>query len=231
MSTPEEKFDYQRSLKDVKSYPFIQKYFPVDKYIVRPCASLIVRAVFGTAITPNQLTLISFFIAIAAAFVYLGSTHGFFALAGVLAMVSAIFDAADGALARAKALTSRYGAFLDLFLDRIADFAVLLGASVGYSRHVQDGRFLVFGLVTIALYFLQVSLYYINLLYTRSEKSGEGAQAKSFAVFLIMILSLIGRPDGILLGVFLMALTSTIVKLARFLQAGKSPAAVPAGIS
>ena len=229
MSTSEGKFDYQKSLKDVKSYPFIQKFLPVDRYIVRPCASLIVWAVFGTAVTPNQLTLISFFIAVAAALVYLGATHGFFALAGVLAMLSTIFDAADGQLARAKAITSRYGAYLDLFLDRIADFVVLLGASFGYFRYTRSVPFLIFGLLTIGLYFLQLSLYYINILYTRSDKTGEGAEAKSLAAFLILILSLIGRPDGILLGVFLMAFPGTIIKLVRFFRKGGKPAAVPAG--
>ena len=62
----------------------------------------------------------------------------FFALAGCLALVSTIFDAADGMLARAKGLTSRYGAFLDLFLDRVADFAVLAGATYGYFRYVRS---------------------------------------------------------------------------------------------
>ena len=43
-------------------------------------------------------------------------------------------------LARAKGMTSRYGAFLDLFLDRIADFAVLTGASFGYYRYTGSVR-------------------------------------------------------------------------------------------
>jgi phosphatidylglycerophosphate synthase len=228
MSTPEGSFVYQKSLKNVKSYPFIQKFLPIDKYIIRPPASLIVRAVFGTAITPNHLTLTSFFIALAAALAYLGGTDAWFACAGTLALLSTIFDAADGMLARAKNMTSRYGAYLDIFVDRIADFAVLTGASFGYFKHTQSVRFLVFGLVTIGLYFLQLGLYYINLLYTRSEKSGEGAEAKSLAVFLIFAFSVIGRPDGILAGVFLMAFLGTIIKLVRFLRKGRDPAAAPA---
>ena len=143
-------------------------------------------------------------------------------------MTSTIFDCADGMLARAKNMTSRYGAFLDIFLDRIADFAVLLGASLGYSKFKGDTRILVFGLLTIALYFLQVSLYYINNLYTRSEKSGEGAEAKSLAVFVIFVFSLLHRPDGFLLGVFLMASFGTVIKLIRFLRKGRDLAAVQA---
>jgi len=227
MSTPESQYEFQKSMKSVSSYPFIHKYLPIDRYIIRPPASLLVRAVFNTSVTPNQLTVCSFLFGLAAGFAYLGGTSLLFVLGGVLVMISTVFDCADGMLARAKNMTSRYGAYLDIFLDRIADFVVLLGASFGYSRFTGDTRILVFGLLTIGLYFLQVSLYYINNIYTRSEKSGEGAEAKSLAVFCIFVFSLLRRPDGILLGVFLMAFPGTIIKLIRFLRKGRDPAAAP----
>lgn len=228
MSTPGPRFDYRRALKDISSYPFIHKFLPIDRYVIRPPASLIVKAVFKSSITPNQLTATSFGFALAAALAYVGGRPGFFAVAGSLALVSTIFDAADGMLARAKSMTSRYGAFLDLFLDRVADFAVLAGATYGYFRYTRSQRFLAFGLLTIGLYFLQLGLYYINLLYTRSEKSGEGAEVKSLAVFLIFVFSAVGRPDGILAGVFLMAFPGTIIKIVRFLRKGRDLAAAPA---
>ena len=227
MSIPETQFEYQRALKNVSSYPFIRKYLPIDRYIIRPPASLIVRAIFNTSVTPNQLTVCSFIFSLIAGLAYFLGTPAFFTLGGVLAMISMIFDCADGMLARAKNMTSRYGAYLDIFLDRIADFVVLLGASFGYSRFTGDTRILVFGLLTIGLYFLQVSLYYINNLYTRSEKSGEGAEAKSLAVFVIFVFSLLHRPDGFLLGVFLMASLGTVIKLIRFMRKGRDQATAP----
>lgn len=228
MSTPDPAYDFRKSMKNVSSYPFIHKFLPFDRYFIRPPAALLVRALFKTSVTPNQLTMCSFLFGLAAGIAYLGGAPAYFALGGVLALVSTIFDAADGMLARGKGLTSRYGAFLDIFLDRIADFAVLSGATFGYFKYTQSFRFLVFGLVTIGLYFLQVSLYYINILYVRSDKNGEGAEAKSLAVFLIFAFSLVGRPDGILFGVFLMAFPGTIIKLVRFLRKGREPEAVPA---
>lgn len=228
MSTPESQYEFQKSMKSVSSYPFIHKYLPIDRYIIRPPASLLVRAIFKTSVTPNQLTVCSFIFSLIAGLAYFLGTPAFFTLGGVLAMISMIFDCADGMLARAKNMTSRYGAYLDIFLDRIADFVVLLGASFGYSRFTGDTRILVFGLLTIGLYFLQVSLYYINNLYTRSEKSGEGAEAKSLAVFVIFVFSLLHRPDGFLLGVFLMASLGTVIKLIRFMRKGRDQAAAPA---
>ncbi len=226
MSASETGFDFQRSMKNVSSYPFIHKYLPVDRYIIRPPASLVAKAVFKTDVTPNQLTGTSFAFALLAALAYLGGRPLFFVLGGCLTLVSTIFDAADGMLARSKNMTSRYGAYLDLFLDRIADFVVMAGATVGYFKYSRSYAFLIFGLVTIGLYFLQLGLYYINLLYTRAEKNGEGAEAKSLAAFYIFVVSVLGRPDAILAGIFLMALSGTLIKIVRFLRKGRDPEAV-----
>jgi len=223
MSAPEAEYDFRKAMKSVSSYPFVHKYLPADRYLIRPPASLVVKAVFRTGITPNQLTLGSFVFALLAGAAYAGGSHAFFALGGCLALVSTILDAADGMLARAKSMTSRYGAYLDLFLDRLADFAVMAGASAGYFRHSGSYPFLVFSLLTIALFFLQLGLYYINLLYTGAEKNGEGAEAKSLAVVIIFLVSVAGHPELILAGVFLMAFPGVIIKLVRFLRKGRNP--------
>jgi phosphatidylglycerophosphate synthase len=227
MSNPENRFDFAKSMKAVSSYPFIHKFLPFDRYAIRPPASLIVKAVLGTSITPNQLTQTSFVIALIAGLVFAGGSRLSFVLGGCLALVSTIFDAADGMLARSKGLTSRYGAYMDIFLDRIADFAVMAGASAGCYRHTGDWRFLAFGLLTIGLYFLQLSLYYINILYMRSEKSGEGAEAKSMAVFLIFVTSVAGHPEWFLAGIFLLGVIGTVTKFFRFMRKGRAPLTVP----
>jgi phosphatidylglycerophosphate synthase len=227
MSTPETPFDFEKAMKSVSSYPFIHRFLPFDRYIVRPPASLIVKAVFRTPVTPNQLTKTSFVFALLAGAAYVGGSRAFFALAGGLALVSTVFDAADGMLARAKAMTSRYGAYLDLFLDRIADFAVMAGASYGLFRHTGNWRYLAFGLLAIGLYFLQLALYYINNLYAHSEKSGEGAEAKSLAVFVIFAASVAGHPEWFLAGIFLLGAISLPSKFVRFMRKGRQPAEAP----
>lgn len=226
MSTSETEFSFARAMKKVESYPFLHRFLPVDRFLIRPPASLVVKAVFKTDVTPNQLTMASLFFAVLAGLTYTGGRRGYFIAAGILTLISTILDASDGMLARAKSMTSRYGAYLDLFLDRLADFVVLAGATYGYFKYTRSYGFLAFGLVTIGLYFLQLGLYYINLLYTRAEKNGEGAEAKSLAAFWIFLVSLMGRPDWILVGVFAMALPGTVVKLVRFLAKGRDPEAV-----
>ncbi len=223
----DDRFDFEKSLKSVRSYPFIHRYLPFDRFIIRPLASLIVKAVFKSSVTPNQLTGLSLFFALLGAVAFSGGRIVFFAVGGALTLISTVFDAADGMLARAKGLTSRYGAFLDLFFDRIADFAVLSGAAFGYFKYTRSQSFLILGLVTIGLYFLQLTLYYIDLIYRKAERSGEGAEAKSLAACYIFAVSIAGRPDLILVGVLLMALISTIFKLARFVRRGRDPEAAP----
>lgn len=213
-------------MKNVSSYPFLHKFLPVDRYIIRPPAALVAKAVFKTDITPNQLTGTSLGFALLAALAYSAGRTLFFVIGGCLTLLSTIFDAADGMLARAKNMTSRYGAYLDLFLDRIADFAVMMGITVGYFRSSRSNAFLIFGLVTIGLYFLQLGLYYINLLYTRAAKNGEGAEAKSLAAFYIFLASVAGRPDAVMAGIFVMALSGTVIKIVRFLRKGRDPEAV-----
>jgi CDP-L-myo-inositol myo-inositolphosphotransferase len=228
MSTPPGPFEYRKSLKDVRSYPFLHRYLPVDRFFVRPVATLVVRAVFRTPITPNQLTAASFLLSLAAAAFYVVGTRACIVVGGCLAMLSCVFDNADGMLARAKDISSRYGAFLDLFLDRISDFVVLTGLTFGLYRTGSDPRILALGLLTIGLYFLQVSLYYLNQIYTGAGKTGEGAEAKNLAVTAIFIFSLVGLPIGILIGVFTMAAVGTVVKLITFLRKAKVPEAAPA---
>ena len=71
---------------------------------------------------PNDITLLSLVAAIAGAyFVFLKDPLGilFFLLAFA-------FDGLDGAVARAKKLTSAFGAYLDGILDRLVEFFALL---------------------------------------------------------------------------------------------------------
>ncbi len=89
-------------------------------------ATLVVR----TGVIPNTLTLLGFVgMAVAGALCAAGS----FFFAGVVVAASCIFDALDGALARASGTASVFGAFLDSFLDRYAEAAVYAGLLVHYA--------------------------------------------------------------------------------------------------
>jgi CDP-L-myo-inositol myo-inositolphosphotransferase len=102
---------------------------PVARYINRRISRrityLIVRRNIG--ITPNQLSLISFLLALLSSYLYLTRLP---AVAGVLVQLSSIVDGVDGELARVRGLQSRCGAFLDAVLDRYADVAIVVSVAL-----------------------------------------------------------------------------------------------------
>ncbi len=99
----------------------------INIYLLRPLASLIVWAVYPTGITPNMVSVAAVVIGCAAGWFYCAGTPAFTVAAGVMILLKDIVDDADGQLARAKALYSRRGRFLDSIGDFIVNVAVFAG--------------------------------------------------------------------------------------------------------
>ena len=102
---------------------------PISKYINRRISGLITWAIvkYGVPLTPNQVSIISFFLSVLAAILYLIKLP---VIAAILVQVSSIIDGVDGELARVKKLSSPRGAFLDSILDRFADILVIASISI-----------------------------------------------------------------------------------------------------
>ncbi len=86
-----------------------------------------------TPLSPNALTLMALALnlAAAAALALAARWRGGFLLAVGLAALGGILDLLDGAVAREKGLTSRWGDFLDHFADRVSDSALFAGWVLG----------------------------------------------------------------------------------------------------
>jgi phosphatidylglycerophosphate synthase len=97
-------------------------------YVMRPLAAVLVAAIAGTRITPNQVTLLNLavFVVSATMFVAFPSWRGGLAAVAVLE-VSYCLDCADGMLARFKGLASKAGHLLDFFTDELKA-TLLVGA-------------------------------------------------------------------------------------------------------
>jgi phosphatidylglycerophosphate synthase len=109
----------------------------INTYLLRPIAHLIVRALYPTAATPNQVTVASIVAGIIAAMLYAVAGPAYLPVAGVCMTLKDLLDSADGQLARAKQLYSRFGRFL----DSIGDFAVnlLVFAAISFSLFRETG--------------------------------------------------------------------------------------------
>ncbi len=75
-------------------------------------------------LNPNTITAISLLIAFLAAVSYY---YTYLILAFLFILISALFDAIDGKVARLRKIASKKGDFLDHAVDRYADTVILLG--------------------------------------------------------------------------------------------------------
>ena len=111
---------------------------PVSRYVNRPFSRLLARNLASTPVTPNQVSVAAFLIA-------LGALASFMIdqiiLAGILIQTSSIVDGADGDLARLQKRESRFGAVFDAALDRYADAAIAGGMALwAWSHGGVDGE-------------------------------------------------------------------------------------------
>lgn len=85
------------------------------------------RALGRTPLTPNTVTILGVLIQIGVAALIV---QGRLTTAGLVAVAAALFDALDGALAKARGSATKFGAFLDSTIDRLSD--ALLFAPVAW---------------------------------------------------------------------------------------------------
>ncbi|MDA2979988.1 MAG: CDP-alcohol phosphatidyltransferase family protein, partial [Actinomycetota bacterium] len=109
---------------------------PFATYCVSPYSRFI--AAFGArrGWTPNGVTAFSLVLGLAAALCFLNDRTGILALGTFLLISSFVFDCVDGQLARITLNFSSRGAWLDLYSDRLKEFAMVaaLAAGAGSSR-------------------------------------------------------------------------------------------------
>jgi phosphatidylglycerophosphate synthase len=210
---------YQAQLKKDRKN-FWARYLNVESWVNRPLASVLVRLVFRSAVTPNQLTWVAFVFALGAAALFALGTAASSLWAAVLCEVSLVFDCADGMLARARNACSRFGSFLDLFLDRISDFCVLLGITIGFYRAGgNDKDRLILGLSVISLYMLQVILYYISNRF-HDAKNGESGEGRAVGILFFFIMGILNRLDLIVYGMLAETGLNLIFRVSCFLLTG-----------
>lgn len=98
-------------------------------------------------VNPNYLSLISLFLAIAAAMFYVLNWVHALLFAAVLVLLSGTFDALDGEVARISSKASKRGDFVDHVIDRYSD-AIIIGAiAMSSLSPVSFGLFAVIGVL------------------------------------------------------------------------------------
>jgi len=89
----------------------------LDLRFFRPIGARIASALYPTRVTPDQVTLVSLVIGLAAGHLFVYTNPVINALGFVLFIVSDLFDSADGQLARRRGTSTRFGRVLDGLSD------------------------------------------------------------------------------------------------------------------
>ena len=109
-----------------------------------------VRPLVNGPITPNHLTTLRLVTGFAAATAFAIGTRRWDIVAGVVFVISAFLDRADGELARMSGRTSKRGHVYDLASDVASNVTAFAGIGIGLSHGPLGGAALAMGFVAAA---------------------------------------------------------------------------------
>ncbi len=168
---------------------------PVSRYLNRPISIKISKILVNYPITPNQISVFSFFLSILSflCFFY-GNSYFWLLLGGILTQFSSIIDGCDGEIARLKFLKSDFGGWFDAVLDRYADGIILFGLSwYGYKTLNNPFLFFIGFWAIIGSYALSYTADKYDNLMIKKLKKGKyfriGRDVRLFLVFLFCLLN------------------------------------------
>jgi phosphatidylglycerophosphate synthase len=101
---------------------------PIDVWVHRPLAYVLARALLPTPVSPNLVTLISIAFGLATGVAMVMDFPGHLPVAGLCLFLSAVFDCADGQLARMRGTSSALGRMLDGVADLVVAIAAVGGS-------------------------------------------------------------------------------------------------------
>jgi phosphatidylglycerophosphate synthase len=120
------------------------------EWVARPPAAVLVWALRGTKVTPNQVTFLSAAIAAGACAMFaLLPGHGWLIAAAAVFELSFVLDCADGQLARLRRSSSPLGHLLDFLMDELKAMLLYGCVAVRLWRDTGDERVLLVGLAAL----------------------------------------------------------------------------------
>lgn len=108
-------------MNNIFIYIMLESLRPFLTKILNPIAKII-------NINPNIITIISPFIALCSAYFF---SQKLLLIGAIFILLSGFLDVVDGAVARFHSRSSKFGAFLDSTIDRIADGIIYIGIIFG----------------------------------------------------------------------------------------------------
>lgn len=118
---------------------------PITRFLSRPVSRLLTRMFLNTPISPNQITLISFFLGLLSATLFFQGNYWSTVAAATLLLLSTWVDGADGEIARLKFMETDIGKKLDIYCDNVVHFLVFTAIGVGVYFQTGENIYLFLG--------------------------------------------------------------------------------------
>ncbi len=163
--------EYEASLKSIETENI------VDRAFYRPIGFRIARALRGTGVTPNMVTIISIFVGAAAGYMFYHDDL-VYTLCGILVLVLAnILDCVDGQLARLTGIKSAIGRILDGFAGDIWFASIYVGFALRLSHEYGTYWFFALAVASGLSHLVQANItdYYktLHLYFISKDKGAE----------------------------------------------------------
>lgn len=174
---------------------------PVSRNLNRPLSVQISRYLTKTPITPNHISMFSFFLSFLAAGLFALGGYPALLAGGLLAQLASVIDGCDGEVARLKYMESSFGGWFDAVLDRYADAFLLFGLTWHTYFERTNALALVVGfLALIGSFMLSYTADKYDKLMCSRIKSGKSIRiGRDVRVFLIFLGALLNQPFPALL--------------------------------
>lgn len=147
------------------------------KYITIPLTFLVVNF---TKITPNIISGMSLVFGIMSAFFYFS---GSLLLGAIMYIISYILDAIDGKVARLTNTGKVYGAWLDIFIDRINMMLISTAISYNFYLENQDFRLMLLNSFFLGLLFIGSESRYNIDFYKQKVNFKEDSPRSKFKIW------------------------------------------------
>ena len=119
---------FKDSLKNYESEEY------ADLFIFRPLGHLVVKVVYHTKLTPNQISLLSVLSSMTAGILYAVGTKASWIAAACFYFFYCVLDCVDGQIARLKGTGTKTGRIVDGVADYAAHFVLYIGLIVAMIR-------------------------------------------------------------------------------------------------
>jgi phosphatidylglycerophosphate synthase len=184
------------------------------RHVERPISLSISQRLAATSVTPNQMTLISVAVGVAAAAFFLSSAAAWQTLGAALFLAHSILDGCDGELARLKFKESRRGGVLDFWGDNVVHSAVFACMAIGWSAAIGERWPLLLGTTAVIATLGSAGFIYWRVmrpktgfapLYTSVSTAPDGrfarlldALSRRDFIYIVLLLAFFGRADWFL---------------------------------